>query len=130
MQTSSNFESTATNGKKNDAQTNSHAKANSAHEESGHGIAHEFQKFVTDIEELLKATTNLNGEDLQRAKAKLNERITAAKEVASEMGETVMNRARQTAATTNTYVHEKPWTAISAGAAAGVLVGFLLSRRH
>ena len=46
-----------------------------------------------------------------------------------EVGENLANRARKTAESTNAYVHEQPWTAIGAGAAAGVLVGYLLTRR-
>ncbi|EIK44552.1 protein of unknown function DUF883 ElaB [Cellvibrio sp. BR] len=98
--------------------------------EGSSGIAHEFQSFVADIEDLIKATTNLTGEDLQRAKDKVNQRITAAKDAATEMGETVMNRARKTAETTNTYVHEQPWNAIGASAAVGLLLGYLLARRN
>lgn len=124
MQTTSSFGSSAANGKGNDVHSASQPKS-----EFTSGIAQEFQKFVNDIEELLKATSNLTGEELQRARAKLNQRIATAKELASEMSETVIARAKKTAETTNTYVHEQPWTAIGASAAAGVLVGYLLSRR-
>ncbi len=41
-----------------------------------------------------------------------------------------MNRARKTAETTNTYVHEQPWNAIGASAAVGLLLGYLLARRN
>ncbi len=94
------------------------------------GIAREFHNFVADIEDLLKATTTLTGDDLQKAKAKLNERIAAAKESATEIGESVINRARKTAEHTNAYVHEQPWSAIGASAAVGLLLGYLLARRH
>jgi ElaB/YqjD/DUF883 family membrane-anchored ribosome-binding protein len=110
---------------KGDAQASPASKS-----DSSSGIAREFHNFVADIEDLLKATTNLTGEDLQKAKAKLNERIAAAKESATEMGETVINRARKTAETTNTYVHEQPWNAVGASAAIGLLLGYLLARRH
>ncbi len=126
MQTTSSFGSSAANGKSNDA----HSNSSQSKSDFSSGIAQEFQKFVNDIEELLKATTNLTGEELQRAKAKLNQRISTAKELATEMSESVITRARKTAATTNAYVHEQPWAAIGASAAAGVLVGYLLSRRQ
>lgn len=93
------------------------------------GVAREFHSFVADVEDLIKSTTNLTGEELSRAKAKLNQRIAAAKVSVEEMSETIANRARKTAETTNTYVHEQPWTAVGAGAAAGLLVGYLLARR-
>lgn len=93
-------------------------------------LAHEFQNFVTDIEDLVKATTNLTGDDLSRAKAKLQQRISSAKDSAENIGENIVNRARKTAETTNTYVHEQPWSAMGASAAVGLLLGFLLARRN
>ena len=98
--------------------------------EGASSVAHEFKNFVADIEDLIKATTNLTGEDLQRAKDNVNQRIAAAKESATEIGESVINRARQTAEHTNAYVHEQPWSAIGASAAVGLLLGYLLARRH
>jgi len=93
-------------------------------------IANEFNNFVADVEDLIKATTHLTGEDLTKAKAKLSERIAIAKESASEIGESLANRARKTAETTNTYVHEQPWNAVGVGAAFGLVVGYLLARRN
>ena len=96
---------------------------------SASALAREFRSFVTDVEDLIKATTSLTGDDLNKAKAKLNQRIANAKDSVEDVGGVIANRARKTAETTNTYVHEQPWTAIGAGAAAGVLIGYLLSRR-
>lgn len=116
---------------KGDAQAAASIKADAANAktQASSGVAREFNNFITDIEDLIKSTTNLTGEDLQKAKDKLNERIAAAKESAAEVGETVVARARQTAETTNTYVHEKPWSAVGASAAIGLLLGYLLARR-
>lgn len=97
--------------------------------ESSSGMAHEFQCFVADVEDLIKATTNLTGEDLNRAKAKLSERIASAKIAVEDIGETVVNRARKSAVMTNTYVHEQPWNAIGASAAIGLVLGYLFARR-
>lgn len=93
------------------------------------GGAREFKNFLADIEDLIKETTSLSGEDLARVKAKLSERVAAAKESVEEMGETIATRARRAAADTDSYVHEQPWKVIGASAAIGFLVGFLLARR-
>jgi ElaB/YqjD/DUF883 family membrane-anchored ribosome-binding protein len=92
-------------------------------------ISNEFHSFLNDVEELFKATTSLTGEDLARAKAKLSARIDAAKESVEELSGTIVHQARKTAAVTNHYVHEQPWTVIGAGAAVSFLLGFLLARR-
>lgn len=92
-------------------------------------MAREFRSFVADVESLIKATNTLTGEELNRAKAKLEQRISSARTSVEELGGNIAERARQTAKTADTYVHEQPWTAIGAGAGIGVLVGYLLSRR-
>ncbi len=92
-------------------------------------VAGEFHKFLADIEDLIKATTLLTGEELVRAKAKLSARVSAAKESVEQMGGAVANRARNTAKVTNGYVHEHPWQAIGAGAALGLLIGAVIARR-
>lgn len=112
----------------NSSAANANSKDTSVGEVTS-GVAREFHSFVADIEDLIKATTNLTGEELTRAKAKLNQRIASAKTSVEDMSETIVNRARKTAETTNTYVHEQPWNAIGASAAVGLLVGYLLARR-
>lgn len=125
MQNPSGFSPLSVNSKEIDEKASSTLKAGGASR-----IAQEFQHFVADIEDLINATTGLTGEDLLRAKTKLNQRINAAKESVTELGDTVANRARKTAETTNSYVHEKPWSAIGVSAAVGVLLGYLLARRN
>lgn len=93
------------------------------------GVSRELHSFVADIEDLVKATTSLTGEDLARAKAKLGERIAAAKQSVEEIGGVIVDRARHTVKVTDGYVHKQPWQAIGIGAALGLLVGFVLARR-
>ena len=93
------------------------------------GISREFHNFLADIENLVKDTTSLTGEDLAKAKARLSERIAAARESAEQMGSAIAQRARVTASDTNAYVHEQPWKVIGASAAVAFLLGFVLARR-
>jgi ElaB/YqjD/DUF883 family membrane-anchored ribosome-binding protein len=85
--------------------------------------------FLTDIEGLIKATTSLTGEDLERARAKLNARVTAAKESVEEVSSAIADQVRDTAKITNGYVHARPWQAIGIGAVLGLLLGFAFARR-
>ena len=112
---------------------NSDTNARDGHSSKSGGdskIAREFTSFVADVEDLIKSTANLTGDELQKAKDKLGERIKSAKDAATDVGETVVDRARKTAECTNTYVHEQPWNAVGAGAAIGLLLGYLLARRN
>jgi len=95
----------------------------------GSALSREAHNFLTDIEDLVKATTSLTGEDLARAKAKLAERILATKASVERMGGAIADRTRHAAQATDGFVHERPWQAIGIGAGLGVLVGFLLARR-
>ncbi len=93
------------------------------------GVSREFYNLLADIEDLIKETSALSGEELTRAKAKLDARIAEAKESAEAMGGMIANKARQTASTTNSAVHQQPWAAIGICAAAAFLLGFALARR-
>lgn len=89
----------------------------------------ELHNFIADIEDLVKQTTTLTGDDLNKAKAKLSARLSEAKESATEVGSKIAQSARNSAASTNEYVHDQPWKAIGAGAAVGLIIGFALARR-
>ena len=89
----------------------------------------EFRNLVSDVEHLITETTSITGEDLERVKTKLGARVAAARDSIQEMSGAIVQRARRTATATNHYVHEQPWAAVGIGAAAGVLIGFMLGRR-
>lgn len=93
------------------------------------GIAQEFQDFVADVEDLIRTSTSLTGDDLTRAKAKLSARVAAARAFVEEMPATIAARVRNTAEVADSYVREQPWRTIGITAAVGLLIGFLLGRR-
>lgn len=93
------------------------------------GVAREFHHLLADIEDLIREMTSLTGADLARAKTRLVAQIAAARQSAGAMGDVINEKAHKSAALTNSYVHEKPWTAIGIGAGAGLLLGVLLARR-
>ena len=89
----------------------------------------DFHNLIADVEDLVKQTATLTGEDLVRAKARLNTRLADAKESAMKMSDDIARRARSSAAATNHYVHDQPWKVIGAGAFVGLLLGVALARR-
>lgn len=96
---------------------------------AGSGLKHEFTDLIADVEDLVKQTASLTGDELALARARIAERLEAAKESIQEMGGDLAKRARKTAAATNDYVHEQPWKAIGISATLGLLLGFVLARR-
>jgi ElaB/YqjD/DUF883 family membrane-anchored ribosome-binding protein len=93
------------------------------------GIAQEFQDFVADMEDLIKSSTSLTGDDLNRAKASLKARVAAARAYVEELPGAISAQVRNSAQVADGYVRDQPWRAIGVTAAVGVLIGFLLGRR-
>jgi ElaB/YqjD/DUF883 family membrane-anchored ribosome-binding protein len=93
-------------------------------------LTNEFRSLVADVEDLVQATGSLTGEELARAKQKLQARISAARDYVGDAATSIADRARNTAKSANNYVHEQPWQVIGITAAAGLLIGFLLGRRR
>ena len=89
----------------------------------------EIHDFLADVENLIKATSSLTGEELARARAKLSQRVAAARESVEQISEKVTDQVRSTARTTDSYVREHPWQAVGIGAALGLLLGLALTRR-
>jgi ElaB/YqjD/DUF883 family membrane-anchored ribosome-binding protein len=116
----------STNTDTNTKSADSHFGINSKHQS---GVSREFHNFIADMEDLVKATSNLTGEELAKAKVKISQRVEAAKESITEMGESIVHRVGKGATVTNQYVHEKPWNAIGTTAVVGFLLGYLLARR-
>jgi ElaB/YqjD/DUF883 family membrane-anchored ribosome-binding protein len=92
-------------------------------------VSREYHNFVADIDDLVKATTLLTGEELTRARARLMERVASARQSVEEVGGAMVAQARKSAAITDQYVHEQPWKAIGIGAGLGLLLGLVLARR-
>lgn len=109
--------------------TSSHADTKEKIHDASADISKEFKTFVHDVESLIKETASLTGDDLARAKIKLNQRIQSAKQSIGSASGTILEQARKTVSRTNNYVHEKPWGIIAAGAAASFVLGMLVSHR-
>lgn len=92
-------------------------------------LSREFNKFVADIESLLRETASLTGDELALARGKLQERVSEAKDSVTSLSHELEGRARKTARNANRDVHDEPWKAIGGAAAAGLILGMLFSRR-
>lgn len=109
------------------------ASASKSVASSRSAVSREFHDFVSDMEdltrELIEKTTTLTAEDLTRARERLAERVSAARNSIEDMGGQITQRARRGAERTNTYVHEQPWNAIGIGALIGFACGLVIARR-
>jgi ElaB/YqjD/DUF883 family membrane-anchored ribosome-binding protein len=89
-------------------------------------LSTEFHNFVADVEDLLKASSMLSGEDIAGIKAKLEERVAAARASIGHVSETITEKSRGTIKNIDDFVRDRPWQAAGIGVAAGLLIGLLL----
>jgi ElaB/YqjD/DUF883 family membrane-anchored ribosome-binding protein len=90
-------------------------------------LVEDVKAVIDDAEELLKATAGAAGERVTATRARVEEKLRAARAKLAEVD--VVGHAKDAARATDTYVHEHPWSAVGIAAAAGLLVGILVSRR-
>lgn len=84
--------------------------------------------FMGGVDELLRATAHLSGENLAATRAKVGEQIEELRDVLGDAGGYAANQAKHAAVATDRYVHRYPWQAIGIAMAAGIVLGYL-SRR-
>ena len=93
------------------------------------GLAGELQNFIADIQGLVAGATTMSAEELNEAKAKLNERMITLKNSFDELRGNIVYKVRKSATMTNNYVHDQPWKAIGVSTLAGFVVGYVFTRR-
>lgn len=84
---------------------------------------------VADAEELLRATASQAGEKVGVARERIQASLASARVKLVEAERALADRTRQAAKVADEYVHEYPWQAVGIAAAAGLVLGVLISRR-
>lgn len=91
-----------------------------------HATKHDSSTLAEEARALMAATADVAGEKVAEAR----ERLTAALESAKDMAGDVRDKAMAGAKATDKAIRENPYTTLAIGAAAGVLVGFLIGRQN
>jgi ElaB/YqjD/DUF883 family membrane-anchored ribosome-binding protein len=89
----------------------------------------ELSNLSADVEELLGKLAAATGIDVVELRARMQDKVSAAKSALAAGARQVSESTRAAAAATDGYVRSSPWQAIGIAALAGVGVGYLLSRR-
>lgn len=92
-------------------------------------LATDFRAVMDDIDALMAATTNKADGEVKALRARIQDRLSGAKEKLLDAQHEAVQRAKDAAVATDEYVHAKPWQAIGAAAAIGLALGVLIGRR-
>lgn len=92
-------------------------------------LASDFRAVMDDIDALMTATTNKADGEVKALRARIQERLSGAKEKLLDAQHEAVQRAKDAAIATDDYVHANPWQAIGAAAAVGLALGVLIGRR-
>ena len=93
-------------------------------------LLRDFNKVVSDTEELLRSLASVGGEKAAAARESVEENLATAKKRLRDLQGSAVERATDAARATDDYVHENPWQVIAIAAGVGVLVGLVLSARR
>lgn len=92
-------------------------------------LLNDIKSVIADAQQWLSSGTQLTGDELAAAKAKLQRTLVNAKDDLVRLEENAVERAKATAKATDAYVHENPWKSVLIGAAVGLAAGVIISRR-
>jgi ElaB/YqjD/DUF883 family membrane-anchored ribosome-binding protein len=92
-------------------------------------LTSDLRTVIADAEELLRATAGQMGEKAVVARERIQESLRVAKDKLSRAEEAMVDRTKAAARVTDDYVHDHPWGAVGIAAAAGLVLGMLISRR-
>ena len=92
-------------------------------------LAEAFRTFISQGEDLLKATTAEAGEVASAGRLKMEAQVANARAKLAELEGSLSERSRAAARATDRYVHENPWQSMGVAAGVGVILGLLIGRR-
>lgn len=92
-------------------------------------LSADLKAVIEDSEALLQATVSDARDQAGSIRERLQESLAAARAQLTRIEEAAIAQSKAAARETDRYVRENPWRSLGVAAAAGVLLGMLLSRR-
>ncbi|MEO6625274.1 MAG: DUF883 family protein [Burkholderiaceae bacterium] len=92
-------------------------------------LVSDIKSTISDAEDMLHATADQAGDKVANMRARIQDRLKAARVRLADAEATLIAKTRAAARATDAYVHESPWTAIGVAAGLGLLLGVALGRR-
>ena len=89
----------------------------------------ELKSLADTLEEVLSSSSDKSKEELSKLRGKADRALKESRYRLGETGDAIAEQTRVAAARADDYVRDNPWTGVGIGAAVGVVLGVLLSRR-
>ena len=89
----------------------------------------ELKTLADTLEEVLNSSADKSKEEMGKLRSKAESALKESRARLGETSEAILRQTRETAARADDYVRENPWTGVGIGAAVGLVLGVLLSRR-
>lgn len=89
----------------------------------------ELKSLADTLEEVLNSSTDKSKEELGKLRNKAERALKDSRNRLGETSDVIAKQTREAAARADEYVRDNPWTGVGIGAAVGLVLGVLLTRR-
>jgi len=89
----------------------------------------ELKSLADTLEEVLNSSADKSKEEVSKLRSKAEQALKESRYRLGDPGDALANQTREAAARADEYVRDNPWTGVGIGAAVGVVLGVLLTRR-
>lgn len=89
----------------------------------------ELKSLADTLEEVLNSSADKSKEEVSKLRSKAEQALKESRYRLGETGDALAKQPREAAARADEYVRDNPWTGVGIGAAVGVVLGVLLTRR-
>ncbi|MDF7759180.1 YqjD family protein [Kosakonia cowanii] len=89
----------------------------------------ELKSLADTLEEVLGNSGEKSKEELSKLRTRAEKALRNSRERLGDTGDVIARQTREAAARTDEYVRDNPWASVGIGAAIGVVLGVLMSRR-
>ena len=89
----------------------------------------ELKSLADTLEEVLNSSADKSKEEVSKLRSKAEQALKESRYRLGETGDALAKQTREAAPRADEYVRDNPWTRVGIGAAVGVVLGVLLTRR-
>jgi ElaB/YqjD/DUF883 family membrane-anchored ribosome-binding protein len=92
-------------------------------------LRNELKSLTDTLEEVLNSSSDKSKEELSKLRSKAERALKDSRYRLGETSDAIAKQTREAAARADEYVRDNPWTGVGIGAAVGLVLGVLLTRR-